>query len=175
MTQKILKKRRVTFCAVGALIAVQSFAQNVYDTYNPWNPTIDSVVLSYPYDNAVQNYIGEYQLFTDGLEAWQGHLVVSTTYSISYKIEPVSFPFIPDCSNGDCGNSSSTIRHLIMPDSLNYGDFIFEKPFKNLSDSMETMSDEGQLVSQEFTRTLPTNGTRATSCSHSSAGKLSCG
>ena len=156
----VIKLCMALLMVLGTFFPRNTCAQNVYDTYNPWNPTMDSIVDPYPYENVVPNFIGEYQLFTDGLEAWQNTLVPSALgFSISYRIEPVGFPFVPDCSQG-CGDSTSTTRNLIMPSTLNSGEYVFEHPFAYPSDSMTTMSDPAELMSNAFTRLGPVSGGR---------------
>ncbi len=143
-----MKSIRNIFFVTPVLFCLSTKAQNVYDTYNP---IVDSIVTTYGEDSNYYAFTGEYQIFSNLLESWEA--ASSLGYSISYKIEPVSFPFTPDCSNGDCGNSSSSTRDLVLIGSYVYGDYNFHR-------ALDTMSSYSTLLSNKFTNTAPPGGMR---------------
>lgn len=139
---------------------ISSRAQNVYDTYNPSN---DSVLVGYPGFNSNPGYEGEYQLFTSSFVHWTGGLTNpgGPPLTIWYKIEPVSFPFLPDCPTSDCGDSTSSIRNLTLPSSYSSGRYMHHYPF-NLNSTVPEMSEPTFLLTKNFANTDPPSGSRDT-------------
>jgi hypothetical protein len=137
------------FSLISTIFTANSLlSQNVYDTYNPYGSSWPSA--SYSYGNTNFNYEGEYQLFYNGLN-WS-QFVANSGYTISYKIEPVSFPFVADCSTGDCGNANSTTRRLLLPSPYNPSSWTFQQYFDLGGTDNELMSNPSRLSSSEFTR-----------------------
>lgn len=145
----------IKLCLITAALTISLLvsSQNVYDTYNPLGSTWPSS--TFTVGNTHQGYTGEYQLFTCGLN-WN-QFASSPGWYISYKIEPVSFPFVADCGNGDCGNANSTTRNFKIANPYvptNWG-----------SNNLFTyfgghMSNWAQLASHEFTNVTPPSGQR---------------
>jgi len=150
-----MKKIRNSLCVLALLSAAKVSAQNVYDTYNP---QMDSITTTYAGSHTNAGYEGEYQLFNTLLSPWR-NFIATTTLSVSYKIEPVSFPFTADCSNGDCGNGSSTTRNMVLISGYEAEDYTFRRSFIG-SDTIPEMSDPTTLKSIFFTITTLSSGAR---------------
>lgn len=79
-------------------------------------------------------------------------------WATSYKIEPVGFPFVADCSQGDCGNANSTTRNLNLPDPYIPSAWMARELFsKGFQDDI-SMSDYARLASTDFTLSTPPVG-----------------
>ena len=105
-------KKNLLFATIYLLSQQFVFSQ----TLSYYNPYVDysghALLFTSNTQYRAKNYDGEYQLFFNN-HPWQ--LWNSGQYARSYKIETVSFPFIPDEVI-----STSTIRQLSLPDPLTY-------------------------------------------------------
>ncbi len=115
MNCKITQIRKLSkkYVLLLSLVSITSLAysQNCYDTYSP------SQFINFS-STVNQGYMGEYQIF----------MPQSASYDLSYKIETVSFPFMPKCTLNIgtpqeviiCDNSNYTQRPLILADMNSY-------------------------------------------------------
>jgi hypothetical protein len=142
------------FAVIFTIVLMPCMAQNTYDTYNPYNGSPFQIIPSY---NVNQNpgYTGEYQIFMDGHTWWTSPSGFNNNNYISYKIEPISFPFYPDCSTGDCENSNSTSRKCKMAPNfgLNFGIFSSQFGIQTLDQTSgnQNMSELQGLAGNGFT------------------------
>ena len=95
-------------------------------------------------------------MFTSSLVSWQSN-IVALGFSISYKVEPVSFPFIPNCATSNCGDSTSSTRNLKLPSTFSSGAYTYSDPF-NINNADVEMSEYLQLQSIEFTQNASGGG-----------------
>src|ERR1044072_1083564 len=155
MKQKsIFRPIRNALIAFAAFASAPLAAQNVYDTYNP---TVDSIVGTYTGYNINPGYEGEYQMFNNLLTPWVAS-ITPLGWSISYKIEPVSFPFLPDCRYGDCGDSTSTTRNLRIDSAYVFGSYLYWHSFDD--EGIPQMSNPTTLLTEQFTSTDSVGSTR---------------
>jgi len=143
-----MKKIKIALCAWLLSGSGMVSAQNVYDTYYP---DTNAITATYPGTNSDPSFIGEYQLFMFSLTSWKNNMA-SYGYSVSYMVEPVSFPFLADCATSNCGDSNSAaVRNLKLPANFSSGNYTYRDPF-NVNNQNVLMSEQMQLVSHAFTQ-----------------------
>lgn len=114
-----MKSLRVFAIALVKLLILSnySYGQNIFDPYKDYTGySIGSVVP--PHQSATQGFEGEMQVFLKNFY-WEPNLS-GIGYDLSYKIELVSFPFVPDCPTNVCGNPTAKTRNLVIPPSSSY-------------------------------------------------------
>ncbi len=99
------------------LFQTVSLGQNAFDPYLNYSGQPVSIVP--PHAQAMQGFNGEYQVFPTN-HHWNYFRKYLSGYQLKHTIQPVSFPFIPECPPGECQNSSSTTKNFVIPSQSSF-------------------------------------------------------
>jgi hypothetical protein len=108
--------KKIVLIFTVTLLFFKSEAQNLKDIYyTPLNNFTTDFGQTSGHTNNTRSYNGEYQIIICGnrhSHTWE-HFI--NTNALSYKVEAVSFPFIPDAIT-----ATNTTRPMVIPASAIY-------------------------------------------------------
>jgi len=113
---------------IAFLFQINCYSQDVGNPYLNSSPLLNTA-LDFPVNNSplpvsfyntsnYTGYDGEYEIILPANDFFWGNFFLgigTNTYTISYSMEVVSFPFLPDCYLNTSGCSGVANRNLIMP------------------------------------------------------------